>query len=84
MNLSEESNSKTKVNAFVEFIRLSTCNSGGYTFIEQMPNTDYLISLQHLYEKAASFEVYDSSQSMKSVFNFEEVHGGTYLDLLSC
>lgn len=45
------------------------------TFVEHLDGSNCLISLHHVYEKAANFEVFDVSKDMEKVFQFTEVKG---------
>lgn len=48
---------------------------GLHTFIEQMPNYNYIISLNKSERRFANFEVFDTSVGMHSVFNLREIQG---------
>lgn len=48
----------------------------GYrTHVEQVPNSNYLVSLHQREENYANFEIFDTSRQMQKVFSFGEIKG---------
>ena len=49
-----------------------------WTYVKELPNTRYLVSLNHAYSSGANMEIFDLSNGnrVKKIFSFEEVLGG--------
>ena len=50
------------------------------THVKGIPNTRFLVSLNHIHERSASFEILDISKQMNShkIYTFEETHGSNF------
>lgn len=54
----------------------------GYTYVEQIPKSNYLLSMHHYRAARARFEVFDLAKGAKLLYSSKAIEGGNIAHLL--